>query len=488
MNKNIGIIAIVVAVILAGVAVYQQGQLGDTKAQIDSLKAEVERLNAENATLLSESEAARIAAEKAKEELAAIPALPPMVVPSLVYRTGAYAPNGVPFANGVRDYIALVNATGGINGVKINLIECETGYKTDVGVECYEKLKNEGASGSTVFNPLSTGITYQLIEKAHVDKVPVHSMGYGRTAAADGRVFKWIFNFPTTYWSQASAVIKYIGQQEGGMGNLKGKKIAHVYHNSPYGKEANPTLETLSKKFGYELVLLPVDHPGQEQKATWLQIRRQQPDWVFMSGWGVMNQVAIKEAAAINFPMDKFIGNWWSSTESDVKPAGAAATGYKGAAFHGAGATWDAHKAILDNVYGGDRAKADSNNFGEALYNRGMVNMVYSTEAMHTAMAKFGTKVLNGEEVRWGLENLDLTAARLKELGLEDFTKPVKISCQDHETNGPVRIQQWDGKKWVFVSDWITPMNEVVRPMIEAAAAAYAKEKGLTPRKCDGTD
>lgn len=411
-----------------------------------------------------------------------------ITLPSLVYRTGAYAPNGVPFANGVRDYTALVNARGGVNGVMIKLIECETGYKTDVGVECYEKLKGEGEHGATVFNPLSTGITYQLIEKSWVDKVPVHSMGYGRTSAADGRVFKWTFNFPTTYWSQASAVIKYIGSQEGGMDSLKGKKIAHVYHNSPYGKEANPTLEVLSKKLGFELLLLPVDHPGQEQRATWLQIRRAKPDWVFMSGWGVMNQVAIKEAAAINYPMDKFIGNWWSSTESDVVPAGDAAIGYKGTTFHGAGATWDAHAAILKNVYGGDRGKANENNFGEALYNRGMVNIVFSTEAMRTAMAKFGNKALNGEEMRWGLENLDLTAARLKELGLEGFTNPVKITCKDHETNGPVRIQQWDGKKWNFVSEWITPMNEVVRPMIEQAAADYAKEKGITPRKCDGSD
>jgi branched-chain amino acid transport system substrate-binding protein len=411
-----------------------------------------------------------------------------IVYPSLVYRTGPYAPNGVPFANGVRDYIALLNANGGVNGVKINLIECETGYKTDVGVECYEKLKGEGAAGAALINPLSTGITYQLIEKSWVDKVPILSMGYGRTSAADGRVFKWTFNFPTTYWSQASAVIEYIGQQEGGMDKLKGKKIAHVFHNSPYGKEANPTLELLADKYGYELILLPVDHPGQEQKATWLQIRRAKPDWIYMSGWGVMNQVAIKEAAAINYPMDRFIGNWWSSTDSDVLPAGDQAKGYKGAAMHGAGAGWPLHAEILETVYGGDEAKAKENLFGEVLYNRGVLNAVFSTEAMRTAMTKFGDKALNGEEVRWGLENLDLTAERLKELGLEDFTNPVKVTCEDHETSGPVRIQQWDGSKWSFVSDWIPPMQDVVRPMIEEAAATYAEEKDITPRKCDGTD
>ena len=44
--------------------------------------------------------------------------------PSLAYRTGAYAPNGVPFANGYADYMKLVNARGGINGIKTLVEEC----------------------------------------------------------------------------------------------------------------------------------------------------------------------------------------------------------------------------------------------------------------------------------------------------------------------------------------------------------------------------
>ena len=246
-------------------------------------------------------------------------------IPLLVYRTGPYAPSGIPIANGMSDYLTLVNERdGGINGVKIAWEECETQYDTKQGVECYERLKGKNA---LLVNPYSTGITYQLIPKAPVDKVVVFSMGYGMAAAADGRWFPWVFGFPTTYWSQASAVIRYIGAQEGGLEKLKGKKIAHIYHNSPYGKEANPTLEVLAKKYGFDLNLLAVDHPGQEQKSTWLQVRRLNPDWIFMSGWGVMNQVAVKEAAAIGFKMDHFIGNWWSANDSDVVPAGDGARG-----------------------------------------------------------------------------------------------------------------------------------------------------------------
>ncbi len=410
-----------------------------------------------------------------------------ILVPSLVYRTGAYAPNGVPLANGIADYFALLNARdGGIGGVKIKVEECETGYKTPVGVECYESLK---AKGAVVFSPFSTGITYQLIPKASADKIPIFSMGYGRTSAADGTVFKWIFNFPTTYWSQASAVIKYFGDRAGGMDKLKGKKIVHIYHNSAYGKEANPTLVILAKKLGFNLTLLAVDHPGQEQKSTWLQVRRIKPDYIFMSGWGVMNQVAIKEAAAIKFPMENFLGNWWSGTESDTIPAGAGADGYTSTNFHSVGANFAALDDIKKYVYDAGKGAGKKERIGEVLYNRGIVNSVFVAEAIRIAQKKFGVKQVTGEQVRYGFENLNMDAARWKELGLAGFMGNVKVTCKDHEGGGGVVfIQKWDasGKKWDRVGNakGYTPMTDVVRPLIEADAAAFAKENGITPRDC----
>ena len=406
-------------------------------------------------------------------------------IPLLVYRTGPYAPSGVPIANGFVDYFTLLNERdGGINGVKISWEECETQYATDKGVECYERLKGKGPMGAALVNPYSTGITYQLIPKAAVDKVPVFSMGYGMTAAADGRWFPWVFNFPTTYWSQASAVIRFIGQKEGGLDKLKGKKIAHVFHNSPYGKEANPTLEELARKLGFELTLLPVDHPWQEQKATWLQIRRLKPDWIFMSGWGVMNQVAIKEAAAINYPMDHFIGNWWSASDADVVPAGDGARGYIGATFHAPGTGFKIHQEIFKYVYDKGKGAGEKSRVGEVLYNRGLVNAMFSAEAIRTAMGKYGNKALGGEQVRWGFEHLNLTDQRLDQLGMKGFTHPVKVTCEDHEGAGPVMFEQWDGKKWSIVSDWVPTMKDVVRPKIEAAAVEEGKKLGYTVRDC----
>ncbi len=403
--------------------------------------------------------------------------------PLLTYRTGPYAPNGIPFANGTIDYFNYVNLKhGGVNGVKLVWEECETAYNTKKGVECFERLKGKGA---TVVYPNSTGITYKLIPNAPKDKVVILSSGYGRTDASDGRVFPWVFTAPTTYWSQASAFIKYIGAQEGGMDKLKGKKIALIYHNSAYGKEPIRTLNLLARKLGYKLTTLAVNHPGQEQKATWLQIRRDRPDWILLWGWGVMNQVAIKEAINTGFNLERMIGVWWSGAETDVVPSGAAAKGYKAGTFHAAGGDFPLFHDIKKVVYGAGKGFKDGEKYiGQVLWNRGILTGVITTEAMRNAQKKFGVKRVNGDQMRWGFENLNLTESRLAELGLKGFTKGIKITCADHEGNGPVLIQQWDGKKWNIISDFISPMQEVVRPLIEKSAAAYAKANKITPRKC----
>ncbi|MBM3219291.1 MAG: ABC transporter substrate-binding protein [Candidatus Rokubacteria bacterium] len=400
---------------------------------------------------------------------------PSIFIPLLVYRTGPYAPSGIPNANGFQDYFNLLNERdGGINGVKIAVEECETQYDTKQGVECYERLKSK----AVLINPYSTGITYQLIPKAPGDKVVVHSMGYGMTASADGRYFPWVFNFPMTYWSQASSFVKYVGAQEGGLEKLKGKKIVHIFHNSPYGKEANPTLETLAKAHGFELTLLAVDHPGQEQKATWLQVRRINPDWIYLSGWGVMNGVAVKEAAGIGYKMDRLVGNWWSGSESDVIPAGDGAKGYKSMTFHAPGAGFKVHQDVIKHVYDKGKGAAKKEALGEVYHNRGMINAMLNAEAIRTAMAKYNLKTApTGEQVRWGFENLDLTEAQLDKLGMKGMIRPLKVSCENHEGNGLAAVQQWDGKQWKVVSDWIEPMRNVVRPKLEEAAVQEGGEK-----------
>lgn len=410
------------------------------------------------------------------------PASADLVFPSLSYRTGPYAPNGIPFADGYADYFTLLNERdGGIGGVPIKVIECETGYNTEKGVECYESTKGEGA---LVYQPLSTGITYQLIPKATADDIPVHSMGYGRTSAANGKVFSHIFNYPGTYWDAASIIIKYINDQEGG--NLKGKKIVLVYHNSAYGKEPIRTLEELAKKHGYELTLLAVDHPGQEQKSQWLQIRRERPDYVLMWGWGVMNQVAVKEAANIRYPMDHFIGVWWSASENDVLPAGDGAHGYKAIAFHGVGNDFPIYADLKKHVVDKGKAAGDGSNLGTVLYNRGMYAAILASEAAATAQKIHGNKNITPAQMRDGMEALKINHARMTALGVPNFGPEINVTCSNHGGPGLGAIQQWDAnaKKWSLLTGFSGADREIIDALIKEDSEAYATENSITPRDC----
>jgi branched-chain amino acid transport system substrate-binding protein len=401
-------------------------------------------------------------------------------VPVLVYRTGAYAPNGVPWADGFVDYLKLVNERdGGVNGVKITYEECETGYATDRGVECYERLKSK--KGVAV-NPLSTGITFALTEKVPADKIVLMTTGYGRSESADGSVFKWNFPLLGTYWSAADMLVQHVAKK----GSLKGKKIALVYHDSPYGKEPIALLEEHAKRHGFELLKLPVTHPGVEQKATWLQIRQQRPDYVFLWGWGVMNSTSIKEAIAVSYPRLQIFGVWWSSAEPDVLPAEMAAKGYNGITLgHSSENDRPVHKDMIRVLYDkGKGTAAKKEEVGNVLYNRGMISAMLVVESIRAAQAKTKKKVVTGEDVRWGAENLNLDAARLKALGFEGIVQPLKTSCRDHEGVRKGRIHTWDGTQWSYTSDWYEADNKVLRPLVEAAAKKYAEEKKIEQRDC----
>jgi branched-chain amino acid transport system substrate-binding protein len=405
-------------------------------------------------------------------------------IPALVYRTGPYAPNGIPFANGVADYWTLLNERdGGINGVKIVFEECETGYATDKGVECYERLKGKGPTGAAYFSPLSTGITFALTDKVPGDKIPLLTMGYGRSESRNGAVFPWNFIAVGSYWTAADVAIQHIAKELGGFDKLKDKKISLVYHDSPYGKEPIAALEARAKVNGFNFKAIPVTHPGVEQKSQWLAIRQDRPDYVLLWGWGVMNSTSIKEAAAVGFPRDKVIGVWWSGAEPDVTPAGDQSSGYKALMLqHGPG-KFGVHADLEKNVVSKGKAAAKED-FAQVLYNRGLINSMIGTEAIRTAMKKYGNKPMTGEQVRWGFENLNLTAARIKELGFEGMLQPLRFSCEDHQGSDVARVQQWDGKAWKTISDYYKADDKILAPLVKENAAKYAAEKKITARDC----
>jgi branched-chain amino acid transport system substrate-binding protein len=269
------------------------------------------------------------------------------------------------------------------------------------------------------------------------------------------------------------------------MDKLTGKKIANIYLESAYGKETIPVLDEQAKRYGFSVQHFAVASPGLDQKAVWLQIARQlRADWVILRGWGVMNPAALKEAERVGFPREKIVGVWWSGSEEDVVPAGDAAEGYISAAFNGSGTQFPVIQDVIKHVYDKGNGELPRERLGQVFYARAMVWSIISAEAIRDAQAMFGKRPVVGKEVQQALEKFAMTPERIKKAGAEGLIPPFSLSCKDHEGSAAVRFQRWQGGKWVPVGDWVAVDKEMVRPMIEASAAAYAKEKGITPRSC----
>jgi branched-chain amino acid transport system substrate-binding protein len=404
-------------------------------------------------------------------------------------RVGPYSAMGTGYYGGIIDYLNYVNMKfGGVNGVKLTYEECETEYNAARTVECYQRLLIKGTQKMVVFDTLGTPGAYAVIGRMATDQVVLAQYGYGRTDAADGRVWPWVFNAAGHYWGQIAVQMNYMAQKEGGIAKMKDKTVVHLHIDTAFGREPLPAMRLIAKEWGVKLIEIAVPPPGLEQQSMWLQIRREKADWVTFWGAGSgMNSTAITTAARVGFPRDKMIYVTFGGAEEDMIPAGDAAKG----TFVVANAAPGEFPLIADIkkvVYGANKGNMQNpDRVGTVYYNRGVGAAVMWIEALKNAQRihnKNG-KPVNGAEFRDGYEALDITDAKLKDLGILGMSAPFKMSCAKHDGSERFRMMQWDGKKFQMLTDWVTsPDPAFIRKLIEESAAKYATENNITPRKC----
>jgi len=398
-----------------------------------------------------------------------------LYAPNLAYRTGPFAATGIPLMNGQADYMSMLNARdGGIGGVMIDFDECETGYSTEKGVECYEKTKGK----AIVTQPWSTGITLQVLPKSNIDEIPILAPGYGFSPMADGKVFQWAFNTPLSYWDGASIILKYLEEQ----GDLSGKKIAFLHLDHPFGKEPLPYLEQKAEAQGFELVPIPVGlKEMQNQSAQWLQIRRERPDYVIMWGWGAMNAGAITEAVKTKFPMENMLGVWWAGHDADLKIVGEDGKGYKSVSWSFPNPDAPVMADVKQHVIDAGNSQTNEEEMQGVFYSRGLVISAILAEGIAVAQEHTGKAEISPADLRWGLENLNFTEERIEELGMTGMVPPFSTSCANHTGHSGGWILEWDGSKFVKASDLIMPDSEVISELEMAKAQEYAEANAPWP-------
>jgi branched-chain amino acid transport system substrate-binding protein len=226
----------------------------------------------------------------------------------------------------------------------------------------------------------------------------------------------------------------------------------------------------------------------QNQSSLWLNVRRDRPDWIYIQGWGAMNPTAVKEAAKINFPMNRLVGTWWSGGDDDARAGGDQAKGYSQVTFTAAGAEFPVMQDIIKHVVDKGKSTGPKDKVGEMLYNRGVYNSIIMAEGIRTAQQLTGKKQVTGEDVRRGMENLNVTTARLKEIGAEGMVAPIRTTCSEHSGHHQLFIASWDGKKWVKSGDWTDPLKTQVKDLINKEAQAYATSTTGWPKRTEACD
>lgn len=363
------------------------------------------------------------------------------------------------YAQGQKDYITMVNESGGIDGHKIEYSASDTGNQPQRGIEAYNRAQRDGA---ILFDFLSTPVARAMVNRALDDKVVMITAFHGRGDASDGETFPYIFPVMSTYWSQAATLIDYMEQHEGG---LKGKKVAHIYIDSPFGREPIPVLEKLSKKLDFTLRTFPYASPGNEQSSTWSEVRRFRPDQVIIWGAGGGQAVSVREAIRNGISTDKIHSVVWLA-EADMEAIGKdTAKGVR--KFEGTdnGTNSALIKEVIAKVIEPGKGSGPKEHVGGSYYNIGVATMAVSVEAARLAMAEYGPP-LDGDKLRKGFE-------LIKDFDANGLLPPLSFSGKDHQGGGYGRVSHWDGEKWAPLNDWSNSYQDIVWESIREDAAAF---------------
>jgi branched-chain amino acid transport system substrate-binding protein len=343
-------------------------------------------------------------------------------------------------AQAAKDYAAILNMRGGIEGHPIEIIVQDHGNEPQRGIECYERVKSQAVT----VDLLSTPVSRAVLPRAMKDGNVMLQALVGRGDAIDGEVFKWIFPLGPTYWGQAANIVSHYKKQSGG--SLKGKKIAFLYADYPFGQEPIPVMKELEKREGFELELFPYPLPGNDQSSAWSQMRRFQPELIVHWGISAMHVVAAKEAKRNGIPLDRMITvNWFNDV--DLNNIGAAnAKGLRRVTTVRSGVDHPIVQEILKELYDKGKGNGDRKFVSDIYYTTGLSIYAPVFEAARRAV-KAEKATLTPEKMRRGLESL-------KNFDANGLMPPLTVTAKDHGGGGKTRIEMWDGTKWVVQSDW----------------------------------
>jgi len=352
--------------------------------------------------------------------------------------TGPTSDVGTPYSEGVRDYVAWLNANGGVDGHKIDLIWADYAYKVDQAEQLYSQYVNEGV---VAFQGWGTGDTEALRSKIAADKIPFMSASYSANLT-DMEKSPYNFLIGVTYSDQAIIAIQWAIQDWQAAGNSGMPKVAIIHHDSPFGESPVADAQAFAESKGVGFMHIAMPKGATDYVAELAQIQQFGANYVVIHTVSSPAAVLVKDAKSQGL-MDsiKFINMNWCADEGFINLAGDAAEGVYGTIpftppsspvpGHDAPAQWlKEHGSSLDEK--------------GVHYVQGWWTMAVMTEGIKRALAS-GNDV-TGESIKNALETI-------KGFDTGGVTAPITFTPQSHRGSTALRIYTVKDGKWVTVTD-----------------------------------
>jgi branched-chain amino acid transport system substrate-binding protein len=369
----------------------------------------------------------------------------PIVIGLLGYRSGPLANMGSAAGDALADLAAAINATGGINGHPLRVVEVETGYETAKYADAYEQVKSAGAVGLV---SLSTPALSIIAPRCLSDRIVcINANGFTATAGRQANPFL----FQMVPWEmQTARAIDYIVKKSAGQRPLT---IGILAGDSPIANDVERMAKALSERLGfqYKLVRVPVTASDVTSQLGALK----GSDWFIFNTYGQLAAVSIQGAKAAGIPLERVVGLAGTGTAGDLEPAGGlpAAEGFQSVLYYNSFANDTAlHKLIVDGLRRAGRQPSRAFNDNIGYYNLGLAYVSPLVEALKIAASQ--GQPVTGDNVRKAMEQI--TGYDGGGLHLPWTTDP-----EANDGGGATWVIQVRGGRWTKADDYGVPYRDI---------------------------
>jgi len=347
--------------------------------------------------------------------------------------TGVFAFAGIGADQGIKDYLQILNESGGISGRKVRYIAEDTGYKVDQSMAVFKKITSQHKVN--LYYGDSTGFVKTV--NAELDRLGTTLMTGTSFSKEIGNAQKYPLQFMVgpDYSEMVSILLQYIAKTK------PGAKVALVYSDTEFGRDPVETARGDTKKLGLSLVQEIVTPPGSVDISTEvIKLRRADPDYTIFHGYVAAPIPEFINQARGQGMKTQFMGTFWSMDNSTVMKMGPNVDGFMGVMPYRYYYDTEGKSPMLEKI------RKMRPEYQSTAYTQGFLAAMLLTEAAKRTLD--AGNELNGKNLKLALSsirNFDTGGLIGVPLSIKGNSIPI----------GRVYKADFKAQKMVPVSDWI---------------------------------